>query len=176
MIYIEKSKNGKYISTPAEIFERNCIKGAVDDCWLWGAYITPHGYGQTRIGGRGANKGIQAHRLSWLVNVGEIPEGMHVLHKCDNRPCCNPKHLFLGTNLDNIKDRVSKNRSNRWIKDAPREKHPRTKIMVEQIKEMLKLREEKTKVVDIAKQFNINKNHCSRLLTSAKKGELSWCT
>jgi hypothetical protein len=64
---------------------------------------------------------MQAHRLSWLVNVGEIPEGMHVLHKCDNRPCCNPKHLFLGTNLDNIKDRVSKNRSNRWIKDAPRE-------------------------------------------------------
>ena len=176
MIYREKSKNGRYISAPAEIFERNCIKGAVDDCWLWSAYITPHGYGQTRIGGRGLNEAMLAHRLSWLVNVGEIPEGMHVLHKCDNPPCCNPNHLFLGTNLDNIKDRVSKNRSNRWIKDAPREKHPRTKIMGEQIKEMLKLREEKTKVVDIAKQFNINKHHCSRLLTSAKKGELSWCT
>jgi hypothetical protein len=48
--------------------------------------------------------------------------------------------------------------------------------MGEQIKEMLKLREEKTKVVDIAKQFHLNKHYCSRLLTSAKKGELSWCT
>ncbi len=175
MIYRQKSKNGQYISSPAEIFERNCIKGAINECWLWGAYITPYGYGQTRIGGRGS-KAILAHRLSWMVNVGEIPAGMHVLHKCDNPPCCNPNHLFIGTNLDNIIDRVSKNRSNRWIKDAPREKHPSTKILKDELNQMLKMRENKIKVVDIAKQFNISKEHCSRLTTLAKKGELSWCS
>jgi hypothetical protein len=175
MIYIKKSKNGQYISSPSQIFERHCLKGAIDECWLWGAYISPSGYGQTRIGGK-AGKTVLAHRLSWLVNVGEIPDGLHVLHKCDNPPCCNPNHLFLGTNLDNIKDRVSKNRSSNWIKNASREKHPRTKIISEDIKTMLKLRQEKIKVIDIAKQFGINKQHCSRLITSAKKGELSWCS
>jgi hypothetical protein len=174
MIYIQKSKNGKYISTPAELFERHCIKGLIDECWIWNGYITPNGYGQTRIGGRNS-KAIQAHRLSWLVNFGEIPKDMHILHKCDNRPCCNPNHLFIGTNLDNILDRVSKDRSNRWIKTAPREKHPRTKIMNEQLKDMLQLKQNKIKVMDIAKQFNISKEYCSRLLTSAQKGELSWC-
>jgi hypothetical protein len=174
MIYREKSKNGKYISTPKEIFERHCLKGAIDECWLWNAYRTPYGYGQTKIGGRGS-KLIFAHRLSWMVNVGEIPDGMHVLHKCDNPPCCNPNHLFIGTNLDNIMDRVAKNRSNRWISTASREKHPSTKILKNELEQMLLMRENKVKVVDIAKQFNISKEHCSRLTTLAKKGELSWC-
>ena len=173
MIYRQKSKNGKYISTPSEIFDRHCVKGAINDCWPWNGYITPNGYGQTRIGGRGS-KATLAHRLSWLVNVGEISDGMHVLHKCDNPPCCNPNHLFLGTNLDNIMDRVAKNRSNRWISTAPREKHPKTKILKDELEQMLLMRENKVKVVDIAKQFNITKEHCSRLTTLAKKGELFW--
>ena len=168
-----KSKNGKYISTPAEIFDRHCIKKAVYECWEWGGYTNPSGYGQTRIGGRNG-KAILAHRLSWLVYIGEIPDGMHILHKCDNPPCCNPSHLFAGTNTDNIIDRVKKNRSNRWIKHAPREKHPSTKILKNDLDEMLRLRESKVKVVEIAKMFNICKEHCSKLTTRAKKGKLSW--
>jgi hypothetical protein len=55
---------------------------------------------------------IKANRASWILHHGEIPEGMHVLHHCDNRLCVNPAHLYIGTNQDNINDRVNRNRGN----------------------------------------------------------------
>src|SRR5690349_5065475 len=51
------------------------------------------------------------HRLSWILHFGDIPNNLHVLHKCDNTKCCNPKHLFLGTQDDNNKDKAKKNRA-----------------------------------------------------------------
>lgn len=69
-----------------------------------------------------------AHRQTWVFTHGQIPHGLHVLHRCDNPPCCNPAHLFLGTNLDNIADRVRKGRSRRssllepWFVEAMRER------------------------------------------------------
>jgi hypothetical protein len=52
-----------------------------------------------------------AHRLAWVLTFGPIPDGLQVLHRCDNPPCVNPYHLFLGTNGENINDRVAKGRS-----------------------------------------------------------------
>lgn len=54
---------------------------------------------------------MQSHRFSWFLEKGAVPKNMCVLHKCDNPSCCNPNHLFLGTNMDNVKDRVKKGRS-----------------------------------------------------------------
>jgi hypothetical protein len=102
-----KSKNGKYVSSKEEIFKRHADISDENNCWEWKAFKNAKGYGQTKIGGR-SGKLILSHRLSWVINFGEIPEGLHVCHKCDNPSCVNPNHLFLGTNLDNIKDRVSK--------------------------------------------------------------------
>jgi hypothetical protein len=76
------------------------------ECWEWIAGKDSYGYGQITIN----SIKILSHRLVWKLSFGDIPEGMCVLHKCDNPACCNPSHLFLGTHQDNMKDRDRKNR------------------------------------------------------------------
>lgn len=80
-------------------------------CWLWTAGKSSTGYGNLRVGG----KLIKTHRVSWIINRGQIPHdgsyhGICVLHCCDNPACVNPGHLFLGTNTDNIHDMTAKGR------------------------------------------------------------------
>lgn len=78
----------------------------VEGCWEWTGGKASNGYGKIQI----RKLTCSTHRLAWRLLVGEIPDGMHVLHHCDNRPCCNPDHLFLGTQLDNMRDKVRKDR------------------------------------------------------------------
>lgn len=73
-------------------------------CWLWKAAVTKRGYGVIKHG--------LAHRKSWEIHNGPIPDGLFVCHKCDVRDCVNPDHLFLGTNQDNVTDREKKGRGN----------------------------------------------------------------
>jgi HNH endonuclease len=77
-------------------------------CWLWKAR-TRKGYGSINQGRR--NTPIAAHKVSWILHNGEVPDGLCVLHHCDNRPCTNPAHLFLGTKKDNTADMIKKGRS-----------------------------------------------------------------
>ena len=86
-------------------------------CWIWQASTVEDGYGQIRSGGTGS-KMLKAHRVSWELRHGPIPNGMGVLHSCDNPPCVNPSHLFLGTPDDNQKDAVRKGRQTRGEKIA----------------------------------------------------------
>ena len=76
-------------------------------CWLWTAYRDSKGYGFA-VPGRGQKQ--LAHRVSWVLHFGQIPDGLLVLHKCDNPPCVRPDHLFLGTHADNAADMVAKDR------------------------------------------------------------------
>ena len=73
-----------------------------NECWEWKLCRYPEGYGKTQIKITNSN---YAHRVAWILTNGEIPNGKNILHTCDNPPCCNPKHLYAGTQLDNCRDR-----------------------------------------------------------------------
>ena len=81
-----------------------------DECWPWTAATAWNGYGRIGSGGRGEGT-LGAHRVAWASTNGKIPDGLCVLHICDNPPCCNPQHLFLGTQADNLRDCAAKGRS-----------------------------------------------------------------
>lgn len=92
-------------------------RGDPTECWEWTAGRGSDGYGQIRLHG----VRWKAHRLSWELHHGPIPDGLHVLHRCDNPRCVNPVHLWLGTDADNASDKAAKGRStrgerNRWAR------------------------------------------------------------
>ena len=84
------------------------ITDRVRGCWVWFGSTNPGGYGNYRIT---KQKASAAHRLSWEIHNGPIPNGLHVCHHCDVRGCIRPDHLFLGTVADNMRDMKEKGRS-----------------------------------------------------------------
>ena len=96
--------------TPEERFWSHVDKRGHDECWLWLAGKYVGGYGALRTAYKG-RKFVRAPRLAWAIVNGPIPAGLWVLHRCDNPPCVNPAHLFLGTHKDNMRDREAKGRN-----------------------------------------------------------------
>jgi hypothetical protein len=124
-------------------------------CWVWIASKGRGGYGQIEIQ-RGKSP-MHSNRLAWELTNGPIPNGLHVLHICDNPPCCNPEHLFLGTNLDNQRDMMKKGRRN---PPAGVRSHS-AKLTWEQVEEIRKLwSEEHLRKADLAYMFGV---HCSQI-------------
>ncbi len=100
--------------TLQERFEDKFIPEPNSGCWLWTASQVM-GYGCIRID----KKTFLSHRISFELYNGPIGDGLHVLHRCDTRDCVNPRHLFLGTNLDNIQDSVKKGRRKGITRNRP---------------------------------------------------------
>ena len=100
-------------------------------CWNWTRDVYNYGYGKLSIG-RG--KQTRAHRYVYIKQFGEIPEGMNVLHKCDNPRCVNPSHLFLGTQKDNVIDMMSRGRGG--YKTFFGENHANSKLTMEKASEI----------------------------------------
>ena len=98
------------MATWQERFWAKVNKGTDAECWEWNASRNSFGYGQLTIVGPNGKRPRTTHRLSWELHVGPIPEGMCILHRCDNPPCVNPAHLFIGTKADNYRDMRAKGR------------------------------------------------------------------
>ena len=110
--------------SPEERFFKQTYKDPISGCWLWIGAICGTGYGGIKVNGRLT----RAHRFSYELHYGSIPDGLCVLHKCDVRHCVNPDHLFTGTITDNNRDCTNKKRRN----DHKGEDHYRAKLTEKQ--------------------------------------------
>lgn len=82
-----------------------------DGCWEWTGTLDAYGYGVLTVSTTlSPSRKAKAHRLAWELAAGPIPPGLHVLHRCDNRRCVRPDHLFLGDQRDNMRDALAKGR------------------------------------------------------------------
>ena len=123
-------------------------------CWLWTANTGRDGYGKIKV-----NKHtVRAHRFSWEVHCGPIPNGLQVLHRCDVPCCVNPDHLFLGTNIDNVSDCVKKDRHARGNRNGS------AILTDDDITAIRKIGRTVPQRV-IAKQFGVNRGHISKILS-----------
>lgn len=106
----------------AERFARR-LEVTPSGCIEWTGSRNRAGYGSISVGGRTEGR-RSTHRLAWELTNGSIPDGMQILHHCDNPPCCNPAHLFLGTRSENMADMISKGRSQGQKKTECSHGHP----------------------------------------------------
>lgn len=99
-------------------------------CWEWNAALKPNGYGWFCLDG----KAISAHKMAWILSFGQIPQGKNVCHRCDNRKCVRPDHLWLGTQSENLTDMWRKGRGVSKPNPQSGEKHYRAKLNLSAVK------------------------------------------
>lgn len=153
-----------------------------DACWLWTATKDQKGYGRF---GMVINKkyisGYQAHRASWILFEGSIPDGMSVLHSCDKTSCVNPEHLYLGTHRDNMDDRVARGtRKGKGL--GPRYELRKPNLAVQGERHWnVKLSDEDVAIIraiyavgeagqkTLAKCYSVSKQHISKLIRRERR-------
>lgn len=129
---------------------------APDDCWEWQGTKDRGGYG--RFYGGGATR--SAHRLSYELTYGKIPDKLLACHSCDNRACCNPSHIFLGTQKDNVMDAVKKGR---WIRPSG-ERCRKAKYSDETIRIIRQRHSNGERTIDLAVEYGMAGTSMSRIL------------
>lgn len=121
-----------------------------DSCWIWSGHVTQNGYGQIKY----KSKGLGAHRVSYQIHKGPIPEGLYVCHSCDNPSCVNPDHLWLGTHTDNMRDMYAKGRQrSNPVRGHDNRSSKLTEAQVVYIKQQLRLG---VKQRTLAIQYNVS--------------------
>lgn len=137
-----------------------------NECWNWKFYTNKSGYGRYRIG----NKFYYSNRIAWFLSNKSDPSSLLVCHSCDNPKCCNPKHLFLGTHLDNMNDSVNKGRrsvlpNNPFSSNAVSgEKNPQSKLTAQDVASIRNMYKLGYRQVYISRKFNITQSNVSRIV------------
>lgn len=148
---------GRKVITLEQRFEKYVIRRP--GCWGWKAYHSPTGYAITSYPRE--RRPLAVHRLSYMLanNLTEIPKGLLVRHKCNNRACINPKHLLLGTYKDNHDDAV---RSGRWTRGH---KQGQTSLYAKDIRRIRAMRKRNMSLSDIAVKFGVGKTAICNITT-----------
>lgn len=123
-------------------------------CWIWTGSVTRDGYGQFAI----ASRPVSAHRYAYRIAFGSIPNGLCVCHRCDVRACVNPAHLFVGTNMENMQDKMVKGRH----VSSCGERHGSAKLTAEQV---LAIRSDPRLLREIAADYGVVETTISHIKT-----------
>ena len=130
---------------------------ALSQCWPWLKGLIPSGYGSFSV----HDRTYLAHRISWILNNDSVPEGLCVLHKCDNKLCVNPNHLFLGTLGDNCRDMKNKGRAAHPIGEL----HPLHKLTWTKVDQIRQLAQSGTYSNEkLAQMFEVDPSSISKVL------------
>lgn len=127
-----------------------------DDCWLWTGSRNARGYGSFGLRGR---RTALAHRVSFFLATNRDPGALLVCHRCDNPPCVNPGHLFLGTDADNAADQKSKGRT----PSRHGQRNSRARLSLEQVESIRRMRASGALLRDVAAAFEVSKGHVSHI-------------
>lgn len=147
-----------------------------DTCWLYIGSRQPGKWNYGRVKMRLNRKRIiAAHRAAWILCNGAIPQGLDVLHHCDNPPCCNPNHLFLGTDKDNAQDAIQKGRFV-YCKHViePGEKALTVKLTWEKVRRIRQLHSEGNSQISIARMFDTDPSNISYIVNGKTWKEESY--
>jgi len=128
-------------------------------CWLWFGGVDENGYGRVK-----APVKTRSHRMAYIWNVGPIPDGMVIMHKCDTPACVNHNHLRLGTNLDNIADRHAKGRTTHDCGN-PGEAHPNAKLKESDVIEIRRRVANGERRAVIAQDYKVSLTRISKIMT-----------
>ena len=145
---------GQYARPALERFWSKVEKRGPEDCWPWRGKPDAWGYGRFQesvAGGIGGWRSSLAHRVSWSLANGPIPDGLVVRHACDNPPCVNPAHLLIGTAGDNARDRDIRGRT----RSGRGERHGHAKLTEAQVREIRALHHVVTKP-ELAQRYGVS--------------------
>ena len=133
----------------------------VSGCWNWSLTKDKDGYGKIKISG----KHWRVHRAVYFTLNPDADKRLHVLHRCDNTCCCNPEHIYLGTNCDNVRDKVARGRQSRPIGEL----HPGAKLTEDRVRDVRAILNQGLTQAEIGRQFGI-----SQASVSLIKNRINW--